>query len=115
MLSERDRQSLREIEDQFREADDDFVRAFDILTRVAGQRPPSRPRPAAPRPAPAPPVRSTITAVTWILGSAVTLPVLVIALAAHSGDAATLGLATVFGGTLGLVGCITAAAVRARR
>jgi hypothetical protein len=121
MLSERDRESLREIEGQLRDSDGDFVAAFDILTRVGGQRPPSRlrpPRPAAARPAPpaaAPPARSPIAAVRWILGSAVVLPMLVLGLAANTGDAASLGLAAVFGATLGLAGCLAAAAVRARR
>jgi len=149
MLSERDRESLREIEARLRESDGDFVRVFDILTRVGGQRPPSRkrpPRPAAdgpstgrPRPvprsratqqpptaeaaravprrmpAPAPSGPSPLRPVQWILGAAVALPVLVIALASRADDAATLALAAVFGATLGLSGYLAAAAVRARR
>lgn len=55
MLSESERMSLREIESRLRESDGDLVRAFEILTRVGGQRPASRRRPApAPAPAPAP-------------------------------------------------------------
>ncbi|MGE3289568.1 MAG: hypothetical protein AB7J32_26195 [Pseudonocardia sp.] len=50
MLDEGERRSLLEIEDHLRESDAEFVRAFDILTRIAGQRPPNRRRPApAPR------------------------------------------------------------------
>lgn len=54
MLDEQERRSLLEIESHLREHDEELVRAFEILTRIGGQRPPSRRRPApAPRRRPA--------------------------------------------------------------
>lgn len=116
MLSERDRMSLHEIESVLRAEDDGFVRAFDILGRVADPvaPPPSRHRP--PVTSGAPPLdRPLWRAVRLTLTLVGLVALLLFSSAVLTGVGGVAALMVVLGGTVGVLLFLTVSTARSRR